>query len=188
MAEQVKKLPQANSYEELVAAFQWDIPERYNIGVDVCDKWAVREPERLALLHKAQDGSVQQFTFAEMRCLSNQTANLLRAHGVEIGDRVAVMLPQAPETGYAHIAAYKMGAIAMPLFALFGPEALAYRLQNSGTKAIITNALGAAKVTQIREELPDLELIFRLMVRWRACWISTPNGNGKAATLRQWTR
>jgi acetyl-CoA synthetase len=152
----------ANSYEELVAGFQWDIPERYNIGVDVCDKWAAQEPERLALLHKAQDGSVQALTFADMQLLSNQTANLLQAHGVEVGDRVAIMLPQAPETGYAHIAAYKMGAIALPLFALFGPEALAYRLQNSGTKAIITNATGAARVMQIRDELPDLELLFSI--------------------------
>ena len=155
-------LPPAKTYEELVANFQWSIPQYYNIGVDICDKWADTEPERLALLHKVADGSVQSFTFADLRRLSNQTANLLQAYGVEPGDRVAIMLPQAPETGYGHIAAYKMGAIAMPLFALFGPEALKYRLQNSGTKAIITNAAGAAKVMQIREELPDLESVFSI--------------------------
>ncbi len=155
-------LPPAKTYEELVANFQWNIPQYYNIGVDICDKWADTEPERLALLHKLADSSVQAFTFANLRRLSNQTANLLQAHGVERGDRVAIMLPQAPETGYGHIAAYKMGAIAMPLFALFGPEALKYRLQNSGTKAIITNGAGVAKMMQIREELPDLETVFSI--------------------------
>ena len=155
-------LPSATSYDELAANFQWHIPTHYNIGVDICDKWAAREPERLALLHKLHDGTVQSFTFADLQRLSNQTANLLQAHGVQPGVRVAIMLPQAPETGYGHIAAYKMGAIAMPLFALFGTEALRYRLQNSGTKAIITNAIGAAKVMQIREELPELESVFSI--------------------------
>ncbi|MCB8942916.1 MAG: AMP-binding protein [Ardenticatenaceae bacterium] len=155
-------LPPAKTYEELVANFEWEIPTHYNIGVDICDKWAERVPERIALHHKRHDGFVESFTFADMRRLSNQTANLLQAHGVQPGDRVAIMLPQAPETGYGHTAVYKMGAIAMPLFALFGPEALVYRLQNSGAKAIITNAGGAAKVMQIREDLPELAHVFSI--------------------------
>jgi acetyl-CoA synthetase len=152
-------LPPATSYDELIAKFQWHIPTHYNIGVDVCDKWADSEPERLALIHVGEDGRSTTYTFRQFQQLANQTANLLTTHGVGRGDRVAVMLPQAPETGYAHIAITKMGAIVMPLFVLFGVEALAYRLQNSGAKAIITNGEGAAKVQQIRDGLPDLQLV-----------------------------
>ncbi len=153
-------LPQASSYEELVRAFQWDIPERYNIGVDVCDKWAETAPDRVALIYKREDGGADTYTFEDMRQLSNQTAHVLAAHGVGQGDRVGVLLPQTPETAYTHVAIYKLGAIAVPLFTLFGVEALAYRLKNSGAKAVVTNSEGAAKIAQIRPDLPDLEVVF----------------------------
>ncbi|MEZ4859837.1 MAG: acyl-CoA synthetase [Caldilineaceae bacterium] len=155
-------LPAATTYNELVNQFQWTIPTHYNMGVDVCDKWAMQEPDRLALIHKGQDHSITEYTFAQLRDLSNQTANLLHAHGVTRGDRVGVLLPQAPETGYSHVAIYKLGAIAVPLFTLFGVDALAYRLRNSGAKAIITNTVGAAKLAQVRETLPELEVIFTI--------------------------
>ncbi|NOX62209.1 MAG: AMP-binding protein, partial [Chloroflexi bacterium] len=153
-------LSQAPTYDELIRAFRWDIPETYNIGVDVCDKWADAEPDRLALIHLRNDGGVEEYAFADMKRLSNQTAHMLAAHGVGRGDRVGVLLPQAPETGYVHVAIYKLGAIAVPLFTLFGVEALAYRLQNSGARAIVTNHEGAAKIEQIRDELPDLDIVF----------------------------
>ncbi len=155
-------LPKANDYFELIDKFWWDVPDRYNIGVDVCDKWADSEPERLALIHKARSGEVLEYTFGDIKRLSNQTANLLVAHGVQAGDRVGVLLPQAPETGYAHAAIYKMGAIAVPLFTLFGRDALAYRLGNCAAMAVITDAAGAQKLEQIREELPDLKLVFNI--------------------------
>lgn len=155
-------LPKANDYFELIDKFRWDVPDRYNIGVDVCDKWADSEPERLALIHKARNGEVLEYTFGDIKRLSNQTANLLVAHGVQAGDRVGVLLPQAPETGYAHAAIYKMGAIAVPLFTLFGRDALAYRLGNCAAMAVITDATGAQKLEQIRGELPDLKLVFNI--------------------------
>jgi len=155
-------LPKAGNYAELQQKFRWDVPEYYNIGVDVCDKWANTEPERIALIHKTNKGTVQEFTFADIKRLSNQTANLLVAHGIQAGDRVGVLLPQAPETGYAHAAIYKIGAIAVPLFTLFGMDALEYRLGNSGAKAVITNATGAAKLAQIRANLPDLKQVFTI--------------------------
>ena len=155
-------LPQAKSYAELIERFQWHVPEYYNIGVDVCDKWADSEPERLALIHKTQEGAVEHYTFADIKGLSNQTAYLLQQSGVERGDRVAVLLPQAPETGYAHVAIYKLGGIAVPLFTLFGVDALQYRLSNCAAKAVITNNEGVAKIEQIRDDLPDLELVFSI--------------------------
>lgn len=150
-------LPVADNYEQLSADFRWQVPERYNIGIDVCDRWAAREPDRIALTFVGSDNKARDYTYGDMRAGSNRLANLLRALGVDRGDRVAVLLPQAPETAIGHIAIYKLGAIAVPLFALFGPEALQYRLADSGAKAIITNRDGAAKLSGIRASLPELK-------------------------------
>jgi acetyl-CoA synthetase len=151
-------LPAASTYEELRARFRWDVPEFYNIGVDVCDRWAVSEPDRVALIH-AHDGGDRHVTYGDLRALSNRTANMLILHGVGRGDRVGILLPQSPETAYAHIAAYKLGAIAIPLFTLFGAEALAHRLGDSGAAAVITDRDGAAKLAAIRDALPDLRVV-----------------------------
>ncbi len=152
-------LPQAESYAALVSDFRWHVPARYNIGVDVCDRWADRQPDRLALTFVGPDNKTCDYSYGDLRAWSNRLANLLRASGIERGDRVAVLLPQAPETAIGHIAIYKLGAIAVPLFALFGPEALQYRLANSGAKAVITNRDGAAKLAGIRAGLPDLKQV-----------------------------
>jgi acetyl-CoA synthetase len=149
-------LSNADSYEGLSHAFRWQVPDRYNIGVDVCDRWAAQEPERIALTFVGADNRARDHSYGELRDWSNRLANLYRELGVARGDRVAVLLPQAPETAVAHIAAYKLGAIAVPLFALFGPEALQYRLANAGAKMVVTNRDGAAKLPEIRGALPDL--------------------------------
>jgi len=150
-------LPKADSYSALAGEFRWQVPDRYNIGVDACDRWAAREPNRIALTFVGPDNQPRDYSYGELRDCSNRLANLFQELGVARGDRVAVLLPQAPETAIAHIAAYKLGAIAVPLFALFGPEALQYRLANSGAKAAITNKDGAAKLAEIRGQLPDLK-------------------------------
>jgi acetyl-CoA synthetase len=156
-------LPTApQSYEAIASGFRWNIPEHYNIGVDVCDKWAEREPDRLALIHIARDGGVRHYSFGQMRALSNRMANLLRAHGAQRGERIGILLPQAPETAFSHVAAYKSGCIAIPLFALFGVEALQYRLHDSGAKIVVTNAEGAAKLAGIRDQLPALRTVFTI--------------------------
>ena len=150
-------LPRADSYAALAGEFRWRVPERYNIGVDVCDRWAGREPARVALTVVGADGRARDYSYGDLRAWSNRTANLLRSLQIARRDRVAILLPQAPETAVGHIAIYKLGAIAVPLFVLFGPEALQYRLENSGAKAIITNREGASKLAEIRANLPELE-------------------------------
>jgi acetyl-CoA synthetase len=152
-------LPRADTYEELVRQFRWQVPARYNIGVDVCDRWAAQEPDRLALLHMHGDGRSEEITYGWLRETSNRLANVLAAHGVTRGDRVAILLPQSPEVAAAHIGIYKLGAVALPLALLFGVEALSYRLQNSGAKVLLTNALGLSKVAALRDQLPDLKLV-----------------------------
>jgi acetyl-CoA synthetase len=153
-------LPDAETYEELRSRFEWRIPETYNIGDDVCDKWAALEPDKLALLYVGEDGSNTRVSFAQLRDESNRLANLLAAHGIDRGDRVGILLPQSPITAIAHIAAFKLGAISIPLFVLFGPEALQYRLKDSGAAAVITDAEGARKLAAIRPELPDLRHVW----------------------------
>lgn len=154
-------LPRLDSYEAVCHAFAWRIPERYNIGVDICDKWA-DDASRLALIHEGRDGSVRRYTFADLKALSNRLANLLASRGLRAGDRVGILLPQVPETGYAHIAAYKLGAIAVPLFTLFGTDALRYRLNDAGVKVVVTDATGAGKLEALRADLPALEAVFSI--------------------------
>src|SRR5665811_1577252 len=155
-------LPRLNNYDDIYRQFRWQVPARYNIGVDVCDRWAQAEPNRLAILHVRPDGGEDAITYGWLRETSNRLANVLRAHGVARGDRVAILLPQAPEVAAAHIAIYKLGAVALPLAVLFGIDALRYRLQNSGATALIANAQGVGHIAEIRKDLPDLKLVLSL--------------------------
>jgi acetyl-CoA synthetase len=147
------------SYDALASSFSWPIPEYYNIGVDVTTKWARKDPQRLALLYLDGHGVTHRYTFGQMEELSNQLAGVLQSQGVQPLDRVAVLLPQQPETALAHVAAYKAGCISIPLFTLFGEEALAFRLSNSGARVVVTNAEGAARLAPLRERLPDLQCV-----------------------------
>jgi acetyl-CoA synthetase len=146
------------TYEEVCRNFRWKIPKHYNIGVDVCDKWA-HEKYRLALIYIDNDGKEHKYTFWELKNFSNQLANSLKAKGITRGDRVGILLAQRPETLISHIAVYKLGAIAVQLLTLFGPEAIEFRLQDSEAKAVITDNENAAKVLNIRDRLPCLELM-----------------------------
>jgi acetyl-CoA synthetase len=152
-------LPHAATFDDVYRQFRWDIPARYNIGVGCCDRWALADPGRLAILHVRPDGVHEPITYGWLRETSNRLANVLRAHGVARGDRVAIFLPQAPEVAAAHMAIYKLGAVALPVAVLFGPDALAYRLQNSGAKALLTDAQGLGKLAQVRGEVPDLACV-----------------------------
>ena len=152
-------LPVAHSYDQLVAGFRWRIPDVYNIGQDVCDRWAEAEPARIALIDVDGDGGARPVSFGALRQLSNRFANLLAERGVARGDRVGILMPQRVETAAAHIAVYKLGAIAIPLFSLFGPDALAYRLGDAGAKAVMADASGAAKLEGLRDGLPGLTTV-----------------------------
>jgi acetyl-CoA synthetase len=151
-------LPKADDYDELVAGFRWSLPDHYNIGVDVCDRHATGLP-RTALIIENEDGAVRRYSFHDLRELTNRLANLFGAQGLVRGDRVAVMLPQSLEVALTHIAAFKAGLISIPLFALFGEDALQYRLHNSGTRLLVTDRAGLEKLAVIRDRLPDLETV-----------------------------
>jgi acetyl-CoA synthetase len=152
-------LAPARTYDEARTAFRWQIPARYNIGVDVCDRHAAERPDATALIFEDEDGHVRRFSFRDIKNLSNFLANALAAHGVRRGDRMGILLQQSPEAALAHVAAYKSGIIAVPLFVLFGEDALEYRLSNSGARALITDLANFEKVTKIRDRLPELAVI-----------------------------
>jgi acetyl-CoA synthetase len=155
-------LPELRQYDALYREFRWEIPARYNMGVDACDVWAARDPSRLAILHVKADGREEAISFGALQDMSNRLANVLRAHGVARGDRVAILLPQTPEAAASHIAIYKLAAIAVPLAILFGADALNYRLQNAGAKVVITNAQGAEKLSGIRANLAELKIVLSI--------------------------
>ncbi|MGO1767108.1 MAG: acyl-CoA synthetase [Advenella sp.] len=146
------------TYAETVSATHWNVPQHYNIGVDVCDKWA-DGTGRLAIIHEKSPADIQYYTFDQLKAYSNQFARVLQKSGAARGDRVGILLAQGIETAIAHIACYKLGLIAIPLFSLFGSDALAYRLTNSGTRVLVTNTEGIAKLATISDPLPQLTTV-----------------------------
>lgn len=149
-------LKPSDSYANLCRDFTWSIPDRYNIGVDICDKHPDDKP---ALIHRRDGQKTVVYRFGDLKRLSNKLANVLIGHGLTRGDRIGILLPQAPETAIAHIAAYKAGLIATPLFTLFGEDALEYRLGACGAAALVTDKASLPKIAAIRDRLPDLKLI-----------------------------
>ncbi|MDE9449380.1 AMP-binding protein [Aliiroseovarius sp. Z3] len=136
--------------------FAWDIPEHFNIAERCCDSWAAVEAGRVALTHVAQDGAAQDWSFGALKAASDRLATALQARGLRKGDRIAVLLGQGPEVLITHFAAYKLGAVVLPLFTLFGADALAYRLSDSGARILVTDAPNLPKVSEIRADLSDL--------------------------------
>jgi acetyl-CoA synthetase len=144
------------TFETLVSEFRWEIPDRFNIGRAVADAWAMVDPGRICLQHFQADGHHLSMTYGELKEQSDRLANGLISLGIARGDRVALLLPQGFDVVIAHVAIYKIGAIALPLALLFGNEAISYRLADSGAAAIITNAFGLSKLSGSDGEYPGL--------------------------------
>src|SRR3984893_15276915 len=155
----VAMLTETTDYAKLYRDFRWDIPVRFNIATACCDRHADGS-NRLALIYVDEDGGAQRTSFDEMRALSSACANLLKADGLARGDRVAVFLSQSLELPIVHLAAFREVLVSVPLFTLFGEDALEFRLSNSGAKAIVTDESGWEKLSKIRERLPYLPEIY----------------------------
>jgi acetyl-CoA synthetase len=146
----------ATTYEELVSTFTWRIPERFNIGVACSDAQPATAPALVAI---SPDGSTRKYSFGEIAALSNRVANALRGLGIQRGDRVGVVLAQSLETCIAHLGIYKLGAIAVPMSVLFGPEALHHRLGNSGARAVITDVARLERIVEVTRDLGGMEVV-----------------------------
>lgn len=148
-----------------VPRFEWQVPPRFNLGAAVCDHWVARDPERIALIEVDEAGRALHHDYAALSRRAAQLSHALAARGIalhrpgEAGDRVGVLLPQSLETAAAHIAVTRMGGISLPLFTLFGPEALRHRLRDSGARALVTGGASLDTLAAIVADLPDLRLI-----------------------------
>ncbi len=137
---------QITSYEEAVANHEWHVPEHYNIAQDVCDK---HPADKLAMIHEHFDGTVREVFWGELQELSNRFANVLRAHGVEKGDRVAMLLPPTPETAAAFFGTWKCGAILLSMSVLYGDDGIRHRVSDSQAKILVTNAANQDRVDRV---------------------------------------
>ncbi len=144
------------SYARICSEFRWQMPNQFNIGIAVCDRWATGEG-RPALIYEDTSNNVRTISFDELKEITDRLANVLVSREIGQRDRVGILLPQRPETAVSHIAIYKMGAVALPLFTQFGPDALEHRLAHSGARALITDRENLPKIDAIRSSLPDLK-------------------------------
>ena len=146
----------ARDWNTLHSTFRWNVPERYNIARACCGRWA-EDRSRFALYYEDEAGHTEAWSFWDVQQAANRLSNVLGAMGVLAGDRVAIILPQRPETGIAHMACYQMGAIALPISHLFGADALEYRLSHAEVRVVIIDENGLEKLGAVRDKLPDLK-------------------------------
>jgi acetyl-CoA synthetase len=133
----------AQTYEEVCARHRWQVPERYNIAADVCDK---HPRDKLAMVWEDWRGTERRVSWGELQDLASQFANVLAKHGVERGDRVAMLLPATPETAAAFLGTWKAGAILLSMSVLYGDEGIRHRIQDSQAKVLVTNAENADRI------------------------------------------
>jgi acetyl-CoA synthetase len=129
-------------YEEICAEHEWRVPDRYNIAADVCDK---HPREKLAMVHERFDGERRELTWGELQDLSNQAAHFLAEHGVQRGDRVAVVLPPTAETAAIFFGTWKLGAILLSMSVLYGDEGIKHRLNDSQPRVLVTDEANAPR-------------------------------------------
>ncbi len=151
-----------DTWQAMRTRFVWPEPVQFNIAEMACARWARAEPERRALTYLRPDGDVRDYTYIQLARASRRLANVLLGHGIKRGDRVAVLLPQTPETVLTHLACYRIGAIVVPLFTLFGEDGLKFRLEDAGCAAVVTDGANLEKVLNIRNDLTHLREIFSI--------------------------
>ncbi len=143
----------------LHAGFRWHVPGQFNIA-EVCSaRWARDTPDAVAIRYEHEDGRAAQFTYADLQANANRLSNALKRLGVQRGDRVAIVMPQRFETAVANIAVLQLGAVAMPLSMLFGPDALEYRLQHSEAVAAIVDESAIANLRAARPQCAALRSV-----------------------------
>ena len=140
-----RTLPDGADWAALRAAFRWRVPRRFNIARACCDDWAASAPDRVAV--RVPEG--RDWSYGDLARAARGLAGGLAALGVGRGDRVAIVMPQDPLVLVAHFAAMRLGAVSLPLFTLFGVDALRYRLADSGAKVILAAAEEADRLLEV---------------------------------------
>jgi len=149
-------LPKREDYAALRRDFVWQVPPRFNLA-SACGTSAGRA-EKVAII-EAREGEARHVTFGEIERKAAQIANVLKAKGLKRGERLAILLPQMPETALTHLAAWRLGAVTVPLAMLFGPDALKYRLADSGASGLVTLSSCLDKIAEHRDALADLRFV-----------------------------
>lgn len=145
--------PTVESHQAMCANFHWQVPETFNFATDVIDRWAT-EKDGPALIWENAAGDECAFDYSDLSRLSKRLANVLRARGVEKGDRVIVMLPRLPEWFVAVIAAMRIGAVPIPCVEMLTARDVAYRVENSEAKAVICRPEHTAKFASVEQAVP----------------------------------
>ena len=162
---------QPDHYTRLHSGFQWQVPTCFNIAQVCCARWAAL-PERsthLAVIEHTPGSGLPNsglhghtghtgHTFAQLQSRANQLSNLLKTQGVKPGDRVAIVMPQRFDTAVAYMAVLQMGAVAVPLSILFGPDALEYRLADSDAVVAMVDAAALANLREVRANCPEMRV------------------------------
>src|ERR1700729_1179023 len=141
------------SYDQVCAAHRWDVPERYNIAADVCDRHPRDKP---AMIHEDFEGNVRRLTWGGIQDAANPFANVLAAHGVQRGEPVAMLRPPTPETAAAFFGTWKVGAILLSMSVLYGDDGIRHRLTDSQAKVLVTDAANARRA--------ESELVERVLI------------------------
>ncbi len=146
-------------YDAIYRSLRWRVPPQFNIAKVCCLRWARRTPEAVAIIHELDDGTISRWTYAQLQRDANRLSRVLKRQGVGRGDRVAIVMPQRPETAIAHVAILQLGAVSVPLSMLFGPDALEFRLHDSEAKAAIVDAGAMAALNAVRSRCPALRMV-----------------------------
>ena len=171
---------QQDLYAALHGAFRWAVPERFSIAEACCTRWAHETPDAPAVLFESDGGCSAHYSYGQLQRAANRLSNALQRQGVQRGDRVAIVLPQRFETAVAHIAINQLGAVAMPLSMLFGPEALEYRLQDSAAVVAVVECAALDALRSVRGVCPAL----RHLIVVGDCISSQPGEIGWMAALQ----
>jgi len=149
------------SYARLHGGFVWQVPELFNMAQACCVRWSEQSDasKRIAVCAYQTGTKGTFYTYKQLQIQANQLANVLAALGVQAGDRVAIVLPQRFETAVAYMAVLQMGAVAMPLSQLFGPEALEFRLQDSEAVVALGDAQTLTGLNAVRQRCPSLRQV-----------------------------
>jgi len=147
------------SYEQLTESFEWEIPEQFNVASYICDRWAETDPDRIALYIRDDPRGKGEYTFGEIQSAANRLANYLESEGIGRGDRVGVNVPQKAEAVIGHVAAWKLGAVSVPLSTLFGTDGFRYRLNDCAAKACLIDESMMGVYREIKDDLNDLETV-----------------------------
>ncbi|TDR93819.1 acyl-CoA synthetase [Enterovirga rhinocerotis] len=141
------------SYADLCAGFRWEVPETFNFGTDVVDRWA-RERDGPALIWSNEAGEERRLSYSDVAALTDRFANVLRSHGIAKGDRVLVMMPRRPEWMIAMVGAMKIGAVPIPCIEMLTARDVGYRVEHAEARAVVCRAEHVGKFDAVAEAVP----------------------------------